>query len=288
MEYILKRQRRSNNASEKARVVPPRPTSQLRKGGGRKDSPGWTEHKRKANRDRLNALRAWIQTAVTVTYPSGATPEQLSCFNDCHRNFCKEHKVPARCVWEGPGPHHHIALGITHDHDLESKWRARVGKLWLAVFEQQMPVEKFLWKPEVNPDCIASYLSKTRDKTSRKIVKKAYDWLTFCPVWETGFRGLIKASAESSNLSVTTQPNARKKRVALASFETPEKKGDSISPHYTGPTSEKGSDSSQVQCETSGRGLFLLTLTIHFPTCSLMQGTLFQALQIHGQQKLPN
>lgn len=175
----------------KARVVPCRPEN-LRKGGGRRDRPGWTEHKRRSNRDRFNALRPFIKTGVTLWYPSKATPEQLEFFSESSRNFCKEKGIPARGVWEGPWPPHlHIALGILQDPILEEKWRRRLKASWQRLFGEPMPQQAFLWKPDEKPDEIASYFLKTR-KNGRLVKAEGILWLRFNPVWETGFRAKEK------------------------------------------------------------------------------------------------
>lgn len=134
----------------------------LRHGGGRKDRHGWTEQKRRSNRSRFDSLRPFIKTGVTIWYPDKATIEQFKGFNACMREFCKEKRIPARSIWEGPGRHQHIALGIEHDADMERTWRARLQKKWLEIFGGPMPLDAFLWKPDIEPDKIASYFSKTR------------------------------------------------------------------------------------------------------------------------------
>lgn len=174
------------------KIVPPRRPANLRRGGGRKDVPGWTEQKRKTNRRRFDQLRSLIITGVTVTCPPRAVPEQLKAIAECCRNFCKEKSLPARAVWEGPCPHFHIALACHFSAELERKWRARLMLRWLAVFDQAMPSRAFLWKPDEAGQKIASYLSKTCDKQGRP-VKGQSPWLKFPPAWETGFRGLMKA-----------------------------------------------------------------------------------------------
>ena len=214
----------------RCRVVPPRCPQNLRKGGGRRDSPGWTEQKRKTNRLRFNELRPFIKTAVTVWYPSHAMPEQLIKFNKLHQNFCKEKGIPARCVWEGPGLHQHIALGILHDAELERQWRARMGKPWAALFDDPMPEKALLWKVEVKPEETASYLSKTHDRKNR-FVKGAFAWMQFNPTWETGFRALLEPA---------TTP--RKKSVESSLSDPPEKESHSDSPHYTRESAEKESE----------------------------------------------
>lgn len=196
MDYVL--QPRPETATGVSlpgrRITPPRRTSQLRKGGGRKDAPGWTEHKRRSNRQRFENLRPYIRTAVTIIYPSSATPHQLQSLNECNRNFCKEQKIPARAVWEGPGKHQHIALGVSHDIRLEGKWERRLAKRWKLLFGQSIPPNSFLWKADEKADQIASYLIKTREsKTGRYMTVKAqFSWLTFSPVWETGFRAVVR------------------------------------------------------------------------------------------------
>ncbi len=211
----------------KGRIVPPKGSGRLRMGGGRKDSQGWTEHKRKANRKKFDALRPFIKTGVTFWYPSSASPAQLLIFNRLHQNFCKEKGLPARAVWEGPGVHNHLALGISHDAELEQKWRSRMSKEWVKTFGCPMPPNAFLWKPEEEPEKLASYLSKTHDKKGQ-FVKGRFPWLTFNPTWQIGFAGLVKA---------VNPP--RKKRVESVQSLTTEKERHADSPHYTLPTTEK-------------------------------------------------
>lgn len=179
---------------QRQRIVPPRRPANLRRGGGRRDKPGWTEQKRKSNRRRFDQLRPFIVTGVTVICPSRANPAQLKAIGDCCQNFCKEKGLAARAVWEGPLPHFHIALACPHSAELERKWRMRLEARWLAVFGLPMPGKTFLWQPNVAGQQIASYLSKTYDKKGRR-VKGRPAWLTFPPAWETGFRSLILAQA---------------------------------------------------------------------------------------------
>jgi hypothetical protein len=183
------------------RIVPPRRPQNLRKGGGRKNSVGWTEQKRRTNRQRFDELRSVIKTAVTVTYPASATPQQLLSLNACNRNFCKEKGIPARAVWEGPGYHQHIALGIPHHPKLEQLWRVRLSKQWRKHFGMEMEERCLYWKPDIEPDKIASYLSKTR-KNGGLCVKMAYSWMVFHPCWETGFRILAKSKRADFTSSV--------------------------------------------------------------------------------------
>lgn len=214
------------------RVIPPRHSASLRRGGGRKSSPGWTEQKRRTNRRRFDRLRPFIKTAVTVIYPASATPAQLAALDACNRNFCKEKSIPARAVWEGPGYHQHIALGIPHSAGLETLWLARLRKRWMDVFGREIAANSFLWKPDIEPDKIASYLSKTR-KNRGICVKCPWPWMPFAPCWEVGFRILV-----SNGSSVAAMPKPRKKRVSSTSLKTPH---HSISPSYTvkpGQTSE--------------------------------------------------
>ena len=179
-------------ASQRQRIVPPRRPANLRRGGGRQDKPGWTEQKLKTNRRRFDQLRPFIMTGVTVTCPPRANPAQLKALALCCQNFCKEKRLPARAVWEGPCPHFHMALACPFSGELEKKWRLRLRQRWLAVFGRAMPDRAFLWKPEAAGPQIASYLSKTRDRQGYP-VKAQFKWLKFPPAWETGFRGLMKA-----------------------------------------------------------------------------------------------
>jgi hypothetical protein len=193
-------------ASLRQRIVPPRRPANLRRGGGRRDKPGWTEQKRKTNRRRFDQLRPLIITGVTVTCPPRAAPEQLKAIGDCCRNFCKEKGIPARAVWEGPCPHFHIALACHFSAKLDRKWRARLKLRWQAVFERAMPSRAFLWKPDAAGQKIASYLSKTCDKQGRP-VKGQSAWLKFSPAWETGFRSLIQGQASPSPACLPATPD---------------------------------------------------------------------------------
>ena len=224
-------------------VVPPRRTGQLRRGGGRRDSAGWTEQKRRTNRDRFNLLRPHLRTAVTITYPDRATPDQLVTFSKCCQNFCKEFKIAARCVWEGFGPHQHIGLGIAHDAVIEAKWIARLSGVWTKKFDEEMPQRAFLWNPDVEPDKIASYLLKTRDK-QRRVVKGQFPWLAFNPMWENGFRSLTKAT----QLQVAPMPDPRKTRVDCKTSCATKTEPHSLSPNYTGSSPENRSEPAQVEC----------------------------------------
>jgi hypothetical protein len=195
-EYQLEKNA-STQDRPRQKIVPPRCPANLRRGGGRKDVPGWTEQKRKTNRRRLNKLRPLIKTGVTVTCPPRATPVQLKAIEECCRNFCKEKGIAVRTVWEGPSPHFHMALTCLFSQALEAKWRARLGRRWQAIFGQAMLQRAFFWKPDEAGPQIASYLSKTRDKNGR-IVKGRHAWLTFTPCWEIGFRALIQAKASQA------------------------------------------------------------------------------------------
>jgi hypothetical protein len=241
----------------KRALVPPRRPQNLLKGGGRHDSPGWTEHKRKTNRWRFDLLRPFLKTGVTIWFPSHATPEQLKSLNDCNRNFCKENKLAARSVWEGPGFHQHIALGISHDSGLEQKWRQRLEGRWLSDFNCVMPSKSFLWLAKEEPEKLASYLSKTTKHGQR--VKGDFPWLTFHPAWEIGFRPLLKCREEAAtsrrNLHALPEkegepsdPTPRKKRVTPPSFESPEKESDPVSPRYTVHSPEKEGEAPRTEC----------------------------------------
>lgn len=191
MDYVLVPSK--GTKAKPVRVVGPR-NRNLRLGGGRKDQPGWTDQKLRANRRRFNALRRLIRTCLTILYPSKATPADLLRLSRSIQSFCKEHGIPARAVWEGPGKHQHIALGIECSEALEKALINRLNKLWLKLFGESMPADAFLWDPRVNPDKIASYLSKTRSKKHNGlVVKKAWPWMTFNPVWEVRFSKLVKA-----------------------------------------------------------------------------------------------
>lgn len=204
MEYTLHRaaKRPSLASDDKPRVVPSRPGN-LRKGGGRRDNAGWTEHKRRTNRRRFDQLRPHLKTCITIWYPSQATPEQLATFSRLNREFCKEHSLPSRAVWEGPGKHQHLALGILHNSAVATAWRRRLCKAWKREFHSEMPPKAFFWKPDVEPDKIASYLSKTWK--NGEMIKRAWPWLTFNPVWEVGFR-------TACNVGKSAEPKTTKPR----------------------------------------------------------------------------
>lgn len=182
--YDLKPSPRDSHKS--CRVRGSRPTCNLRPGGGRQDKPGWSAGKRRTNRKLFNRLRPFIRTAVTFLFPSKATPAQLKQCNNWLMNFVESKGLPTRCVWEGPGPHIHAALGIVHDPALELEWRRSFASLYLRVFAVPMEEKSFHWKAEENPDKIASYCLKTRKKGI--MVKGAFDWLIFTPYWERNFK----------------------------------------------------------------------------------------------------
>lgn len=224
MDYILHPRPAPEPAAPKPRLITSRPSRNLRRGGGRKDSPGWTEQKRRTNRRRFNKLRPFIKTGATIVFPSSATPEQLKALNACSLNFCREQHLPARCVWEGPGFHQHVALGIEYDAVVERRWLKRLSRRWLQVFGVPMGPDAFLWKPQVEPDRIASYLLKTRGKNGL-MVKGLFAWLSFTPTWETGFRRLAKGQ------NAPPEPvKPRKKCVDEAAAPKPH---HAISPTYT-------------------------------------------------------
>lgn len=210
----------------------------LRQGGGRKDRYGWTEHKRRSNRVRFDSLRPFIKTGVTIIYPDKATPVQLCGFNASVREFCREKKIPARTVWEGPNRHQHVALGIEHDTGIERVWKRRLEKRWLKVFGEPMPEKAFLWEPDIEPDKIASYFSKTRNKGGAT-VKCAWSWLRFNPVWEVGFREyshpsekqrVKSASRYSAESKRPLRANPWKKRGYHQPAKTSENKGEKLRP----------------------------------------------------------
>jgi len=261
-EYQLKDRPPDSVPRDQVRLKTARP-SKLRRGGGRKDSIGWTDHKRRANRRRFDALRSQIQTAVTIIYPARATPDQLAALNRCAKNFCREHRLPARCVWEGPGRHQHIALGIRHTPDIKRRWLNRLAKWWLREFGQPLPPDAFLWKPDIEPDKIASYLSKTWGK-ARVIAKGAFPWMRFSPSWETGFRGL-----KSDGKHTIERSKPRKKCVKPA---TPSQPLHAISPSYTverGQTPEKVRETCQVCWRKWGMSLWAGSCKCNpaFPNC---------------------
>jgi len=291
VDYELHRQKPSG---KKPRVKPPRRIENLRKGGGRRDRPGWTEAKRKSNRERFHKLRPLIKTGVTIHYPRHATREQLIALDECNQNFCKEHNLPARSIWEGPGKHQHLGLGIQHDPVLVERWKARLNKRSVEFFGEPMPAKAFLWKPEIKPDEIASYFSKTW-KDGKK-VKGAWPWLTWNPVWETGFRRLL----ETILFLNTNESIPRKKSVS----DSPENEGHADSPHYTAETSEKEGDgpvaeeltladlweSSPLRLETQTVGELLQGLPEHFWRLPLSltneSSAVAEAMSLHSARKL--
>lgn len=195
MKYVLKKRPKSIAAVDTAKVVPPRP-SHLRRGGGRKDSQGWTDQKRRTIRRRLDELRPCIKTGVTIILPEYSIPSQLKALDGSIRSFCKDNEIAAFAVWEGPKPHVHLALGIEWSETLESKWLRRLAKKWQRVFAEQMPSNAFLWKPQQEPNKIASYLSKTTSKRAPnrgQIVKGNWPWLCLSPF------PLLAALLESGN-----------------------------------------------------------------------------------------
>ncbi|OYW71161.1 MAG: hypothetical protein B7Z37_28465 [Verrucomicrobia bacterium 12-59-8] len=241
MDYTLQQASAADTIA--GRIVPPR-SRNLRLGGGRKDSPGWTEQKRRSNRARFDSLRPFIKTGVTIVYPSKAKPEVLKGLNECAREFCKEKELPARSVWEGPGKHQHIALGIEYDAEIERAWKARLQKRWLKNFGVPMPQEAFLWKPEIAPEEIASYLSKTRAKDG-VMVKGTWPWLSFNPVWEVGFRRHSSPSEKQRDKSASQYSAEKKRRI----HRQPRKKGGN---HQSTETSEKEGEIPHSQGASSG------------------------------------
>jgi hypothetical protein len=190
-DYLLKPKPPNTGGEQCLRIVPSRPrrnTGNLRVGGGRQSKTGWTEQKRRTNRRRFDELRPLIRSALTLIFPASATPHALKRMNDLLRNFFREKRVPCRCVWEGPGFHCHIALGIPHDGETERLLLRRLSKRWKAILGEgsTMPEKTFSWKPGEDPQRIASYLLKTRK--NGVCVKGAWPWMTFTPAWETNFR----------------------------------------------------------------------------------------------------
>lgn len=215
------------------------PSRNLRHGGGRKDRHGWTEQKRRSSRARFDSLRPFIKTGVTIIYPDNTTLAQLSGFNASVREFCKEKGIPARSIWEGPGRHQHIALGIEHDADMERAWRTRLQKRWLKAFGWPMPQDAFFWKPDIEPDKIASYLSKTRKYG--KTVKGAWPWLQFNPVWEVGFRKRSRPSEKQRGKS-TSQYRSENER----GIQRPPRKTRGY--HQSAQTSENEGEDGRSEC----------------------------------------
>lgn len=228
MEYVLHPRQSSPSDSLNARLVPSRPSRNLRRGGGRKSSIAWTEQKRRTNRRRFDELRPFIKTGVTVIYPSSATSANLAKLSRTNQEFCKESGIPARSVWEGPGYHEHIALGIEHAPEIEQKWLKRLAKRWRAVFGTEMGPDAFYWNPAVEPDKIASYLSKTWSK-GRIMAKGSFPWMTFSVSWETGFRKLVGARAAARQRS----GKPREKWGKLQAETNPSTKSPPVSPSYT-------------------------------------------------------
>jgi hypothetical protein len=134
-----------------------------------------------------------------------------------------------------------------------------------------MPADAFLWKPQEEPDRIASYLSKTRKDGGQK-VKAAFSWLTFMPAWEVGFRRHF--TAERSLCLPIEFP--RKKKVDSPLVLSLEKESHPVSPRYTVEAPEKQSDAKRHECPVCwhrwGRSLWegLCKCNSAFPSCRLI------------------
>ncbi len=183
MDYTLRKPARRRG---RVRIVPPRPS--LRRGGGRRDAPGWTEHKRRTNRRRFDALRPFLRSGVTIAFPFDATPAALISANDSLREFFKCRQIPARAVWEGPSPHVHLALGIPHEAATETALRRRMAKRWPDWFDELMRPNAIKWDAREKPDRLASYLGKTRHRDGT-VAKDSFAWLQFPPAWEVNRAG---------------------------------------------------------------------------------------------------
>lgn len=231
MDYVLHPRPTPAENAEKPRLVSSRPSRNLRRGGGHKSVPGWTEQKRRTNRRRFDELRPFIKTGVTITYPRKATKEQLAKLRTCSEEFCKENAIPAREVMEGPGCHSHIALGIEHSPEIEQKWLKRFGKRWQAVLGVKIGPDAFLWKPDIEPERIASYLSKTWTQLGkhRIMAKGSYPWMPATPSWETGFRKLAPPNKPKNKHN----GSPRKTRGKPANVDSHKVAFHPYSPNYT-------------------------------------------------------
>lgn len=243
MEYTLHPSPAPVAGAAKPRLVPSRPSRNLRQGGGRKPLPGWTEQKRRTNRRRFDSLRPFIKTGVTIVYPANAAPQELLKLSKCSQEFCAEMKIPARAVWEGPTRHQHIALCIEHCPEIERKWLKRLAKRWLAVLGVAMGAAAFVWKPDIEPDKIASYLLKTRSRKGGRAVmaKGAYEWMPTSPYWETCLRNL----APPSTVSGPHGGKPRKTRGKTARAPSPSATCPLHSPNYTVSPSQTSENEGQ-------------------------------------------
>lgn len=158
--------------------------------------------KRRTNRRRLDELRPFIKTGITIFLPCAVSPGSCRTFNGKLKAWFKRHAIPARAVWEGPLPHVHLAIGCEHNQELEDALRAFLRRRWLDWFDAAMPGNALLWKPDIQPDRIASYLKKTWDSRAKgHCVKGSFQWCVFSPHWEVGFAKLSQRT--SPNLSAS-------------------------------------------------------------------------------------
>lgn len=248
MDYVLHPRPAPAEDAPKPRLVPSRPSRNLRRGGGHKSVPGWTEQKRRTNRRRFNELRPFIKTGVTIIYPASATPQELAKLSKCSHEFCKEKGVPARAVLEGPGYHEHLALCIEHSPETEQTWCKRLAKRWRAVLGVEMGPDAFLWKSDIEPDKIASYLSKTwtRCGKHRVMAKDAYPWMPSSPYWETHLRKLAppgKAKGRSDDKPRKTRGKSEGEPAAPL-----------VSPAYSPNYTVSSAQTSENEGERAGEG----------------------------------
>lgn len=252
MDYILHPKPTAAETAAKPRIVPSRPRSNLRQGGGRKSVPAWTPYKLRKNRARFDELRPFIKTGVTIIYPASATPQELAKLSKCSQEFCKEMGIPARAVWEGPGAHQHIALCIEHSPEIEQKWLKRLAKRWRVVLGSDMGPKAFLWKPAVQPDKIASYLLKTWNRKGKKPMpaKAAFPWMAFSPTWETCLRKLAPPG-------MTKARNCGKPRETSGESEIQPpatRKSPPYSPNYTGSPPQTSENEGETHKFDLGQG----------------------------------
>lgn len=189
-EYCLHVRKRGFSGPPQAqRIVPSRPSKNLRRGGGRRAAVGWSKQTIRTNKRRLDELARWFQSAITVKPPRHSNSEQLTKLNKSLSNWFKQRGIPARCVWEGPAPHCHIALGIASELREMNRFNTSLRRAWRRIFGENLPPDAVLWKSVESGERLANYLGKTY-KDRRYPVKARYEWHSFSPVWECHFRAL--------------------------------------------------------------------------------------------------
>lgn len=212
-QYLLKRAPATVGSEQRQRIVPPRPSKNLRRGGGRGVAASWSRDTIRRNKRRFEELARWLQSCITIKPPSYSTGEQLTKLNRCLKNYFKQAKTPARAVWEGPSPHVHIALGIACELGERNKLDTRLRKAWMTIFAERLPPEAVIWKAAESGQKLASYLGKTY-KDHRYLTKETYNWMRFCPRWECHFRVLL--GREKSAARKTVIPLIIKEKASMA------------------------------------------------------------------------